>query len=206
MLQDNYAAYLHQQSRGIPRPGAAMLHGLTYCGLCGHKLLVQYKGGTRYLCNYLRQQYRVPVCQNLPADAIDRAVVAAFFAALSPVELDVYATAVAAQQAQHERLDHVQQQQLVRLRYEAELAQRQFTRVDPDNRLVAAELESRWEATLSALKQAESTYTQQQGRPLRSWRCRRTCRHVFGRLGSTCHSSGSRTSLAKRTRRRCCAA
>lgn len=162
-LQDNYAEYMHNQSRGIPRPGAALLHGLTYCGGCGHKLLVQYKGGTRYLCNYLRQQYRVPVCQNLPADAIDRAVVAAFFAALSPVELDVYATAVAAQQAHHEQLDHVQQQQLARLRYEAELAQRQFTRVDPDNRLVAAELERRWEATLSALKQAESAYTQQHG-------------------------------------------
>ncbi|MDQ5853926.1 MAG: recombinase family protein [Chloroflexota bacterium] len=166
MLQDNYADYVHNQSRGIPRPGAALLHGLTYCGRCGHKLLVQYKGGTRYLCNYLRQQYRVPVCQNLPADGIDQAVVAAFFAALAPVELDAYAAAVATQQANQERMVHIQQQQLARLRYEAELAQRQFTRVDPDNRLVAAELEVRWEAALSALKQAEQAALQQQGTPI----------------------------------------
>jgi DNA invertase Pin-like site-specific DNA recombinase len=166
MLRDNYAEYVHNQSRGIPRPGAALLHGMTYCGACGHKLLVQYKRATRYLCNYLRQQYRVPVCQNIPADAVDHAVVEAFFQALSPVELDVYARAVAAQHAQQERIHHGQRQQLERLRYEADLAQRQFARVDPENRLVAAELEKRWEAALNILKQAEATYTQHQQRPI----------------------------------------
>lgn len=165
-LQDNYADYMHNQSRGIPRPGAALLHGMTYCGVYGHKLLVQYKGGPRYLCNYLRQQYRVPVCQNLPADAIDQAIVLAFFQALSPVELDVYTRAVAAQQTQQAQIDHAQQQQLARLQYEADLAQRQFQRVDPDNRLVAAELEHRWEVALSALKQAEMAYTQHQAHPV----------------------------------------
>src|SRR5438128_2728319 len=49
MLQDNHAEYVQNQSRGVPRAGAALLHGMTYCGECGHKLLVQYKGGTRYL-------------------------------------------------------------------------------------------------------------------------------------------------------------
>lgn len=49
---------------------------------------------------------------------------------------------------------HAQQQYLERLRYDAELARRRFSRVDPDNRLVAAELEGRWEAALRALKQA----------------------------------------------------
>jgi hypothetical protein len=61
-------------------------------------MVVQYKAGTRYLCNYLRQQYRVPVCQYLPADPVDAKVVAAFFAALSSVELDAYQRALAAQQ------------------------------------------------------------------------------------------------------------
>lgn len=167
MLQENYAEYIQNKTRGVPRAGAALLHGLVYCGVCGHKLLVQYKGGTRYLCNALRQQYRVPVCQNLPAEGIDEAVVAAFWEALSPVELDAYAEAVARADSQDRQVAHAQQQQLTRLRYEAELAQRQYQRVDPDNRLVAAELETRWEAALGALKQAETIHAQQQRQGLR---------------------------------------
>jgi DNA invertase Pin-like site-specific DNA recombinase len=51
MLKDNYAEYDRNKTRGIPRPGAALLHGLVYCGACGHKMVVQYKTGTRDLCN-----------------------------------------------------------------------------------------------------------------------------------------------------------
>jgi DNA invertase Pin-like site-specific DNA recombinase len=160
MLQDNYAEYDRNKTRGVPRAGAALLHGVVYCGECGHKLVVQYKGGTRYLCNYLRQQYGVPVCQNLPADPIDAWVVEAFFAALSPVELDAYARAVAAAQATAAQLDHARQQQLDRLHYQAALAERQFTRVDPANRLVAAELEQRWETALRSLKATEDAAVQ----------------------------------------------
>lgn len=155
MLLDNYAAYDRNKSRGVPRDGAALLHGIVYCGECGHKMVVQYKNGTRYLCNYLRQQYHVPVCQYIHADPVDTQVVEAFFQALSPVELDVYAAAVATQQATTQQILHAHQQHVQRLQYEATLAQRQFNRVDPDNRLVAAELEKRWEAALAELKRAE---------------------------------------------------
>jgi hypothetical protein len=55
-------------------------------------------------------------------------------------------------------LDRGETQQIERLRYQAVLAERQFNRVDPDNRLVAAELERRWEAALRALRQAEETF------------------------------------------------
>src|SRR5262249_25745566 len=85
--------------------------------------------------------------------------------ALAPLELDAYAQAVATEQGQQQQLDHAQQQQLTRLRYQAELAQRQFNRVDPDNRLVAAELEQRWDIALRALKQAEEHSAQQQRQP-----------------------------------------
>lgn len=162
MLVDNYAEYDRNKSRGVPRPGSALLHGLVYCGECGHKMVVQYKTGTRYLCNYLRQQYGVPVCQNIPGDFIDQGVVQAFFQALSPVELDVYARAMAVQQAADQQANRAQQQQLERLRYQAALAQRQFSRVDPENRLVAVELERRWEAALQALKRAEESYAWEQ--------------------------------------------
>jgi DNA invertase Pin-like site-specific DNA recombinase len=155
MLVENYAAYDRNKSRGVPRDGAALLHGMVYCGECGHKMVVQYKNGTRYLCNYLRQQYRVPVCQYIHADPVDEKIVEAFFQALSPVELDVYTTAVAMQQATAQQVSHAHQQHVERLRYEATLAQRQFNRVDPDNRLVASELEKRWEAALADLKHAE---------------------------------------------------
>jgi DNA invertase Pin-like site-specific DNA recombinase len=160
MLLDNYADYDRNKSRGVPRPGAALLHGMVYCGECGHKLVVQYKGGTRYLCNFLRQKYRVPVCQHIPGDAVDPHIVRAFFQVLSPVELDVYSRAVAAQQHTTEQVSHAHQQHLERLRYEAMLAERQFLRVDPDNRLVAAALEKRWNEALTELKRVEEALAQ----------------------------------------------
>jgi len=165
MLKDNYAEYDRNKSRGVPRPGSALLHGIVYCGECGHKMVVQYKGGTRYLCNYLRQQYRVPVCQNIPGDPIDARVVEAFFQALSPTELDAYERALTAQKEADEKVELAHRQQLERLRYQAELAWRQFNRVDPDNRLVAAEMEKRWEAALRVLKQEEETFIQRQSNP-----------------------------------------
>jgi DNA invertase Pin-like site-specific DNA recombinase len=156
MLRDNYAAYERNGSRGVPRAGQALLHGIIACGECGHQMGVLYKGGVRYRCTALRVRYQGPVCQAIPGAPVDAAVVAAFFAAFAPIELDAYAQAVATQQAHAQQLAHAQHQHLERLRYEAELARRQFTRVDPDNRLVAAELEGRWEAALRALKQAEA--------------------------------------------------
>lgn len=165
MLKDNYAEYDRHKTRGVPRPGKALLHGLIYCGECGHKMVVQYKPGTRYLCNHLRQQYGVPVCQYLPADPVDDTVVQVFFAALSPVELDAYSRAVHAEQQTTQALDHAQRQQLERLRYQVALAERQFHQVDPDNRLVAAELERRWETALQELKQAEAVYLKAQQAP-----------------------------------------
>lgn len=98
----------------------------------------------------------MPVCQNLPAAPIDAWVVDTFFAALAPVELDAYARAVAAEQAAATQVTSAQRQQLERLRYQAAFAERQFSRVDPENRLVAAELEQRWEGALRALKDAEA--------------------------------------------------
>lgn len=157
MLRDNYAEYDRNQSRGVPRPGAVLLHGIVYCGECGHKMVVQYKGGNQYLCNYLRQTRGVPVCQRIPADPIDGQVVQAFFQALSPIELDAYEQTLQTQGETAPKIEHAQEQQLKRLRYEVALAQRQYDQVDPDNRLVAAELERRWEAALVALKQAEES-------------------------------------------------
>ena len=156
MLRDNYAEYDRNKTRGVPRDGEALLHGIVYCGACGHKMVVQYKGGTRYLCNYLRQQHGTPVCQYILAGPIDAETVSAFFQALAPAELDAYARAVATRREADDAVLRAQAQQVERLRYRAALAERQYDQVDPDNRLVAAELERRWEETLRDLRQAEA--------------------------------------------------
>jgi len=41
MLSDNYNEYSRNKTRGVPREGKALLHGITYCGDCGHKMCVQ---------------------------------------------------------------------------------------------------------------------------------------------------------------------
>src|SRR4029077_4509345 len=96
---------------------------------------------------------------------IDAQVVQAFLQALSPVELDLYGKAVAALRQDEEQVRQAQQQQIERLRYQARLAERQYHQTDPDNRLVAAELERRWEAALRELKDAEEELQRQQQQP-----------------------------------------
>lgn len=161
MLDDNRAEYTRERTRGVPREGAALLQGIVYCAESGHKMSVQYKQGTHYRCAELRSRYGVPVCQHIPADPVDAQVVRAFFAVLSPAELNIYEQALREETAATDKLLKARAQQIERLRYEAAVAERQFQRVDPDNRLVASELERRWEETLRALKQAEVAWPSQ---------------------------------------------
>jgi hypothetical protein len=93
--------------------------------------------------------------------------VQAFFTALSPLELDAYSRVIQAERHTARDLEQAHRQQLERLRYQVALAERQFHQVDPDNRLVAAELERRWETALRELRQAEAAYakTQPQAAP-----------------------------------------
>lgn len=183
MLKENYAEYDRNRTRGVPRPGKALLHGIVACGQCGHKMVVQYKTGTRYLCNYLRQQYGVPVCQRIPADPIDDAVVHAFFEALSPLELDAYSQVVQAQRHSDEARDLAQHQQLQRLQYQLDLAERQFNQVDPANRLVAAELESRWEQALREFKTAQEAYDRARTQPTQVPKLSAQLRRAFEAIG-----------------------
>ena len=155
MLCDNHAEYDRNKTRGAPRDGAVLLQGLVWCGHCGRKMVVKYKSKNGYLCNHLNRLQGDPVCQRLPADPIDERVVAAFFAAVTPAELEAWRRAHDARCQADEALDRAEAQQVERLRYQALLAERQFTKVDPDNRNVAGELEHRWELALRELRQAE---------------------------------------------------
>lgn len=145
MLADNYAQYRKNQTRGTPRQGAALLH----------KMFCQYKRGTRYICNHLRQQFQEPLCQVISAQPIEQRVVELFMNAFSSIELDLHAQVMANLRRQQRQMQSASCQQLQRLRYQAQLAERQFNQSDPDNRLVTAELEKRWEAALATLREAE---------------------------------------------------
>lgn len=99
MLRDKRAEYQHIKSRGIPRDGAALLHGITYCGECGHKVTVRYKGGSQYVCNHLKVQRGAPECQNLRAAPIDAQVTAASLEAVTRPSASAATAAVAASTA-----------------------------------------------------------------------------------------------------------
>jgi DNA invertase Pin-like site-specific DNA recombinase len=164
ILKDNYAEYGRNKTRGIARGGASLLQGIVYCGECGHKMAVQYKfkSSMQYICASLKQKYGGKLCQNIAAKSIDAYVTETFFKALSPIELNAYQEALSAKKQTCEEIARAHAQQLERLRYQAALAQRQFNRADPDNRLVAAELEKRWETALRELKAAEEVQIQEQ--------------------------------------------
>ncbi len=156
MLADNHADYVRVRGgRGVPRGGAALLHGIAWCGECGHKMTVRYKGGGEYACAYLQRQHGSAHSERLRTPPIDGAVARAFLEAVAPAELDALVGAERARRDAEDGLRRAEEEQLQRLRYQASLAERQHRRVDPDNRLVAAELERRWEAALVELRRAE---------------------------------------------------
>ena len=154
MLQDNYAAY-KRNTRGLPREGKALLQGIAYCGECGHKFTVRYSGGTCYVCNFLKVHAAQCCCQQLPADSVDDQVRRWFFEALSVAEIDLSARMLAEGDRTRDQVLAARRQELERLQYQARLADRQFQRSDPDNRLVTGELERRWEETLRACQEAK---------------------------------------------------
>ncbi|MGA2793827.1 MAG: recombinase family protein [Roseiarcus sp.] len=88
MLNDNRADYLRTHGRGIPRDGAALLHGITWCGECGRKMVVRYKRGSQYVCNQRLRQQHIPQCQCVYAAAVDAEVGKAFLAAVAPGEIE----------------------------------------------------------------------------------------------------------------------
>jgi hypothetical protein len=97
--------------------------------------------------------------------SLDAAVVEVFFEALRPAQLDALEAVLAEQSAEQARLDRHWQDQLRRAEYEVRLARRQYDAVDPDHRLVASELERRWEEKLQLLRQVQEQYGRYQQRP-----------------------------------------
>ena len=154
MLRDNYAEYDRNKTRGVPRDGEALLHGIVYCGECGHKMVVQYKTApATSVITCVTWHAGLSVHTRQSRRSASRG---AFFKAIAPAELNVLARTTRRRHQTEAATERAQAQQVERLRYRAALAERQFEQCDPDNRLVASQLESRWEETLRDLRQAEA--------------------------------------------------
>jgi DNA invertase Pin-like site-specific DNA recombinase len=160
-LRANAQACGHDRRQSPPREGPALLQGLMLCGRCGRRMTVRYHARhgrlwPEYMCQREGIEQAAPVCQRLPGAEIDRAVGELMLARLTPVTVDLALAVQEELQAQLEAADRLRQQQVERARYEAELAQRRYLRVDPDHRLVADSLEADWNAKLRALAEAQT--------------------------------------------------
>lgn len=140
---------------GAPREGPALLQGLVMCGRCGrHMKLRYYMGGRefRYDCRKGRDNLGGEPCYGFGGKRIERAVEKLVLQALEPVGLEAMIRAVALHAETYEAQRRHWEQKLERARYEVDLARRQYEAVDPANRLVAHELEKRFEESLRALE------------------------------------------------------
>ena len=145
---------------GAVREGAALLQGLIRCGRCGRKMLVNYTGAGHNVCRYAcvqarRLQAAERECQGLGGLRLQERIVDAFLAALAPASVDATLAALHETEEAWQRECHQRELLVERARYEAERAERQFTRVEPENRLVARSLERAWEERLHDLARCE---------------------------------------------------
>jgi DNA invertase Pin-like site-specific DNA recombinase len=164
-LRDNGSQF--KSSRGAPHQGSSLLQGLVVCGRCGCRMQVQYSQlSAAYICSTRHRRYGEPLCQSLTIDHVDRAVTEAFLQVIRPAQVE--AALALAEDLERDRAVVERQWHLrvERARYEAERAERQYDAVEPENRLVARELESRWNDKLRALAELEAEYRQEQARGL----------------------------------------
>lgn len=142
-------------AKGSARNGQSLLPGLAYCGHCGARMHVRYRDreGLRYMCDRARKTFGDSLCSDLQGKYVDEAVCEAFFKAVEPAEIALLDDVLAAQDADQERVAAHHRDQIKGAEYEARLAERHYRAVDPDNRLVASELEKGWEAALQTLSE-----------------------------------------------------
>src|SRR5262245_16063823 len=164
-LVANSQAYAPQRLHP-PREGPALLQGLVLCGHCGERMPVRYhqRGGQRIVPDYLCQRAGIargtPPCQRVPGRDLDRAIAQVLVEVVTP---DTIAATLAVQDdvvARAAEAARLRRLQVERAQYEADLAQRRYLRVDPDNRLVADILEAEWNTKLRALAAARETAAQ----------------------------------------------
>jgi hypothetical protein len=177
LIQDRFPAYIPwdefkrnqqtlKQNSGnrVPRHGPSVLAGLLVCGRCGYRMLVEYANVSsqktlRYTCDRYQIEYAGETCQSLSGAALESFVIELLLQAVSPASLQLSMAANNDIERERKIIDDHWQQRLVRSQYEVEQARRQYAAVDPDHRLVAHELERRWNEALRANEQLQADYS-----------------------------------------------
>jgi DNA invertase Pin-like site-specific DNA recombinase len=155
-LADNLQGW---QRPGAVKRGAALLAGLLRCRRCGRKLMVHYTGNQhgflRYGCMRGRLDQGESTCITFGGMPVDEAIGREILRVVRPRALE--AAVLASQEIAYQQDDvrEALRRDLEAARYEAQRVQRQFDAVDPENRLVADELERRWNQALQRVQQLE---------------------------------------------------
>jgi hypothetical protein len=163
----SWAQYLDNQARleanhtgaaaRPPREGIALCQGIIACGSCGKPMTTNYHSDQRpaYECSSRRDQATTPTCRSVAASCVDAAVTGVLLAALTPEHVGLALAAADQVTDRCQRVSRAAELAAERARYEADRAERALDAVEPENRLVARNLETRWETKLAALAQAE---------------------------------------------------
>ena len=151
---------LRPDAVGAAKKGAALLAGLLRCRRCGRKLTVRYTGSAhdvlRYACLRGLLDHGEPRCVAFGGIPVDDAIAGEVLRVVQPAAVE--AALVASEQAarQQDEVVAALQRDLEAARYAALRAQRQYDATDPENRLVAGELEQRWNLTLQRVQELEA--------------------------------------------------
>jgi DNA invertase Pin-like site-specific DNA recombinase len=150
--------------QGAARGGHALLQGIAVCGRCGARLWTRYRGARgeqgSYVCNQSAQELSEPRCQGLPANEIDAEVERQILSTLEPDKIQIALKAFEKLEEEDAGLERQWKLRLERAHYETERANRQYQAVEPENRLVARNLEKNWEAKLRVAEKLEHEYEQ----------------------------------------------
>jgi DNA invertase Pin-like site-specific DNA recombinase len=142
-----------------PREGVALLQGRAVCGRCGQYLRARYREArgkleSWYVCDRATDSHAEPNCQSLAGPPIDEAVGLLVAEKMTPAAVELAVETRKEIEARYEEADQLRCRAIERAQIDADLAQRRFMMVDPQNRLVADTLESDWNEKLRALQKA----------------------------------------------------
>jgi excisionase family DNA binding protein len=149
---------------GSVRNGDGLLAGLLRCGHCGRKLKVLHnqRRGARYVCNTEMGWLTNKNCIAFSNMRIDAAVSAEVLRTISPLGIEAALQLISDREQAGAERRRQSELGVEQARYEASLARRQYDAVDPDNRLVAGELERRWNERLAVVARLEEQVRSQQ--------------------------------------------